>query len=77
MNLKELRKKHNMTQEQVAQATGVSRSTLIKLQARQFRPSLETIDRLKAVFGEEIDQIDWTPIREPKKRGRKKEEDSQ
>ncbi len=73
MDLKDLRKKYNMTQEQVAEATGVSRSTLIKLQARLFRPSMETIERLKAVFGDEIDQIDWTPIRESKKRGRKRE----
>jgi predicted transcriptional regulator len=59
-----------MTTTALAATSGVSRSTLVKLQARQFQPSLETIEKLRSVLGDAVDEIDWTPITPRKRRGR-------
>ena len=49
-NLQHLRATHAMTQEQLAQITGVRRETIMRLEAGKYNPSLKlAIDISKAV----------------------------
>jgi transcriptional regulator with XRE-family HTH domain len=74
MELKDLRKDKGLTQQELADKCELSKFTISKLEQKQFKPSLDTLDRLRSVLGDEVDEIDWTPVREPKRRGRPKRE---
>lgn len=50
MKLKEFRLKKGLTQEQMAKLVGISKSMYEKLEYNQARPSMETIEKFKAVF---------------------------
>ena len=50
MKLKEFRLKKGLTQEQMAKLVGISKSMYEKLEYNQARPSIEMIEKFKAVF---------------------------
>jgi len=57
-NIKELRKKHQLSQEQLAQKAGITYSTLIKIESGSNKnPTLETLTKLASVFKISIDKL--------------------
>lgn len=57
-NIKKFRKKHSLSQEQLAQKAGVTYSTLIKLESGLNKnPTLETLTKLTTVFKITIDEL--------------------
>jgi len=58
VNIKELRKKHHLSQEQLAQKAGITYSTLIKIESGANKnPTLETLTKLAQVFKVKIDDL--------------------
>lgn len=55
--LEELRKARDMRQEDLAQALGVSRQTVISLEKGKYNPSLSLAFKLARVFGTTIEEI--------------------
>jgi len=55
--LEELRKARDMRQEDLAQALGVSRQTVISLEKGKYNPSLSLAFRLARVFNLPIEEI--------------------
>ena len=56
-NLIELRKYHNMSQEELADKIGVSRQTLSKYETGESLPDIEKCKLIAAVFGVSIDDL--------------------
>jgi transcriptional regulator with XRE-family HTH domain len=57
-NIKKLRKKHNLSQEQLAQKAGITYSTLIKIESgKNQNPTLDTITKIADVFQITIDEL--------------------
>ena len=57
-NIKKLRKKHHLSQEQLAQKAGITYSTLIKIESGSNKnPTLETLTKLAIVFKIKIDEL--------------------
>ena len=57
-NIKKLRKKNHLSQEQLAQKAGVTYSTLIKIESGLNKnPTLETLTKLANVFKIKIDEL--------------------
>lgn len=56
-NLTELRKYHNMTQEELAEKIGVSRQTLSKYETGESLPDIEKCRLLAEVFGVTVDDL--------------------
>jgi putative transcriptional regulator len=57
-HIRRLRFEHGeMTQEALAQATGITRQTVIALEAERYAPSLELAMKIAAVFGRSVDAI--------------------
>ena len=57
-NIKKLRKKHKLSQEQLAQKSDITYSTLIKLESGANRnPTIETVQKLAGVFGVGLDEL--------------------
>ena len=57
-NLKKLRKKQNLSQEQLAQKADITYSTLIKIESgANANPTLETISKLADVFKISLDEL--------------------
>lgn len=57
-NIKKLRKKHQLSQEQLAQKAGITYSTLIKIESGSNKnPTLETLTKLADVFKIKIDEL--------------------
>ncbi|MGN0268201.1 MAG: helix-turn-helix domain-containing protein [Lachnospiraceae bacterium] len=56
-NLTELRKLHNMSQEELAEKIGVSRQTLSKYETGESLPDIEKCRMLADVFGVSIDDL--------------------
>lgn len=56
-NLTELRKLHNMSQEDLAEKIGVSRQTLSKYETGESLPDIEKCRLLADVFGVSIDDL--------------------
>jgi transcriptional regulator with XRE-family HTH domain len=57
-NIKKLRKKHNLSQEQLAQKAGITYSTLIKIESGLNKnPTLDTLTKLSKVFKLKIDDL--------------------
>lgn len=55
--LKELRAKHNMTQEELAARVNVSRQTINAIEKQKYDPSLSLAFRLASCFGVKIEDI--------------------
>lgn len=49
-NIKDLRKKHNLTQEQFCEKIGMSLQGLSNLERNRYQPTADTIDRICKVF---------------------------
>lgn len=57
-HLRRLRFEHGeMTQDALARAAGVTRQTVISLEAGRYTPSLELAMRLAQVFGRGVDDV--------------------
>ena len=57
-HLRRLRFEHGeMTQEALARAVGITRQTIIALEAGRYAPSLELAMRLARVFGVRVDEV--------------------
>ncbi len=57
-NIKKLRKKHQLSQEQLAQKAGITYSTLIKIESGSNKnPTLETLTKLANLFKIKIDEL--------------------
>jgi len=58
LNIKKLRKKYHLSQEQLAQKAGITYSTLIKIESGNNKnPTLETLTKLATVFKIKIDEL--------------------
>ncbi|MFC0469113.1 helix-turn-helix transcriptional regulator [Halalkalibacter kiskunsagensis] len=55
--LKEVRKKHNFSQEQLAQLLNVSRQTIISIEKDRYNPSLELAFSIARIFNCKIEDI--------------------
>jgi len=55
--IKELRARHNLTQEQLAQKVGVRRETIVFLEQGKYVPSLKLASDISKIFGERIENI--------------------
>ena len=55
--LRELRAQKTMTQQELADAIGVTRQTVIAIELDKYSPSLETAFRIAQVFGVPLEQV--------------------
>ncbi len=55
--IKELRAERNMTQQQLADAVGVSSRTIISIEKGQYNPSLMLAYRLARVFDTSVEEL--------------------
>ncbi len=70
LTLDEIRTRKGMTQEALASASGVSHSTIGKLETGMHKPTQATLDRLEAVLGEQVHRAKYGWRKVNKKRGR-------
>ena len=57
-NIRKLRFGHGeMTQESLAKAVGITRQTVIALEAERYTPSLELAMKIAELFGRKIDDV--------------------
>ncbi|MBQ8444679.1 MAG: helix-turn-helix transcriptional regulator, partial [Clostridia bacterium] len=57
MDLKSLRKSKNMTQEQVAQAIGISRANYGRYELQQVEPNIETLIKIADFYKVTLDEL--------------------
>ena len=55
--MKELREKHHLTQEQLAQKVGVRRETILFLEKGKYNPSLQLAHDIAKVLGVAIEDV--------------------
>ncbi|HEX4155517.1 MAG TPA: helix-turn-helix transcriptional regulator [Acidobacteriaceae bacterium] len=55
--IRELRAKRSMTQQELADAIGVTRQTVIAIELDKYSPSLETAFRIARVFDVPLEQV--------------------
>lgn len=55
--IRELRAQRNMTQQELADAIGVTRQTVIAIELDKYSPSLETAFKIAMVFGVPLEQV--------------------
>ncbi len=55
--IKELRQKHNLTQEDLALKVGVRRETIVFIEKGSYNPSLKLAKKISLVLKEKIDDI--------------------
>jgi putative transcriptional regulator len=55
--LRELRADRGMTQQELADAIGVTRQTVIAIEQDKYSPSLETAFKIAMVFGVPLEQV--------------------
>lgn len=61
--VRELRESHGLTQEQMAKKMGVSRQTIISIEAGRYNPSLQLAYKLAHAFGCIIEEVfDFTDM---------------
>lgn len=53
----EIRRKHQLTQQELAELVGVSRQTIIALEKGSYNPSLELALKLSKVLDENVENI--------------------
>ena len=51
--LRELRKKHNLTQKQLGELSGTSEITIRQYESGKYNPKMETLQKIANVFGED------------------------
>jgi putative transcriptional regulator len=56
-HLRDLRAARGMTQQELADAIGVTRQTVIAIEGDKYSPSLETAFRIAEVFGIPLEQV--------------------
>lgn len=56
-HIKELRKAHNITQDELAGAVGVTRQTIISLENGKYNASLQLAYKIARHFGTTIEQV--------------------
>ncbi len=56
-NIKELRQKNNMTQENLAGLAGVRRETIVFLEQGKYNPSLQLAYNIAKIFNKKIEDI--------------------
>ncbi|MDF1497006.1 MAG: helix-turn-helix transcriptional regulator [Patescibacteria group bacterium] len=56
-NLKILRAKHNLTQEDLAEKVGVTRQTIFAIEKNKYSPTLELAFKLSKLFNLPIEEI--------------------
>ena len=56
-NIKEIRVKHQLTQDDLAERLEVSRQTIISLEKERFNPSITLAFKLARLFGCQIEDI--------------------
>jgi putative transcriptional regulator len=57
-NLRQFRFENNqMTQAELADKAGVTRQTIIAIEARQYSPSLELAIKIARAFGKKVDDV--------------------
>jgi transcriptional regulator with XRE-family HTH domain len=56
-NLNILRRKYNISQEQLSKRTGISRSNIGKIEKEQISPSIDTLITLSEFFGVSADSL--------------------
>lgn len=57
-NIRKLRFNHDeMTQEELADKTGVTRQTIIAIESAKYSPSLELAFKISQVFGVPLDEV--------------------
>ena len=61
-NIKKLRTGHNMTQQQLADALSVSRSTIASYESGRTQPDVETLKQLANLFHITVDELIGKPI---------------
>lgn len=64
MNLKEIRKKKEMTQEDVATAIGMSNQAIHYYENNLREPNLATLKKLSNVLGVTVDELIWEEEKE-------------
>ena len=55
--IKVYRTEHNLTQEELAQALGVTRQTILAIEKGKYDPSLELAFKISRYFGVPVDKI--------------------
>ncbi len=55
--IKELRARHNLTQEQLAKKTGVRRETIVFLEQGKYNPSLRLAHDVAVALKSKIDEV--------------------
>ena len=55
--IRELRARREMTQQELADAIGVTRQTVIAIEQDKYSPSLETAFKIAMVFGVPLEQV--------------------
>ncbi len=55
--IKELRAKHNLTQEELAKKVGVRRETIVFMEQGKYNPSLQLAHDVAEVFKEKIEDV--------------------
>lgn len=55
--IKDLRKKNNMTQEELATSCGVSRQTIISLESGKYNPSIYLAHKIAVIFDSTIEKV--------------------
>ncbi len=56
-HLRDLRTARGMTQQELADAIGVTRQTVIAIEGDKYSPSLESAFRIAEVFGVPLEQV--------------------
>lgn len=58
--IRRLRFEHGeMTQQQLADAVGVTRQTIVAMEQSKYSPSLELAFLVAGVFGQKVDEVFW------------------
>ena len=57
MNLKEIRLKRGMTQQELADAVGITQSQIARYESGETQPSLETLRKLAAALDCTLDEL--------------------
>ncbi len=58
------RNSKGLTQQELAEAVGVTRATIIALEKGSYNPSLELAFRLARFFNKKIDDLFWVPSKQ-------------
>jgi len=57
--IKELRTRHDFTQEELARRVNIRRETIVHLENNRYNPSLKLASDIAKVFGVPIEEVLW------------------